>query len=1328
MEPRVDPGDDHQASEAPRSWGAHVLLIAPRGDPLEGTLRRARPPLAGLRRIDGDAAMLDGMLRGRDWDAVVVAATEPRATGDALAQVQEHDPRLPTVLVVDEAATEAGAAWRALGARLVLTRDAAADVAAELYTLLRRAPEAPRPPRPYDVEDAQRLTESVAVLLRAAQEPTLEEVLTRSIDVVRQAVGAAWAESWLVAPAGDTAKDGAEPFADAGPASGPCAAEDAPLRRLSEPVSASSGPPEPLLRWALDRGVAVSVSDLGPAGGEVWIHRRPSPSEAARTARGPIPGLRFLRRQRAFEAGLRAIHAAPLVVGDEPAAMLLFGWREAAHATEGAARVAWLLDLWTPALGWRRRAAAAAGQAQLVDQAWRGVSDGAAACDAAGRLSLRTRAADRLGFGGRVGDPAETWRGAWRLTDEDDHPLPAGADPLSRALAGERLSRARYVGASSTGRRRPIRVDAEPLTDAGGRIVGAVALLRDASAEAAAAVLSQAASERALAEFRNLLDRAAELAAALGEAVTTDDLWEPLDGFLRTTTPTRRWRVGAPDGREIAARGEDLASAPGATHLATPMRIGERELGVLELHGPAGSVFDERHATAALTAANLLAVSLDHAALVVRERELRRRAEEASAQTRALFDAGPAATALIALDDGELLDVNAAFEQLLGRPREELLGERMGELDAWLSPDAWSALRGEAAAGHELRDREVALRHRDGEERRCLFAAEHAEHAGRPALVATILDVTDRLRRDAQLGQLATFREALMSFIEQTLEQGFEGSFYQRLVEAAVRATPGADAGSLLVRDEHDAYRFAAAYGYEGFDDDPLSDPARPTYAVAATLTVPIHLDGRRVATLTMDAFRDPRAFDDAAHQLAAAFAAQAATLIKRRALERELERLAYHDALTGMPNRTLLRDRLAQAIARSVRSGRGGAAIFLDLDNLKVTNDSLGHAVGDALLRAVAQRLRLAVRGDDTVARIGGDEFVVLLPEVRDTEAVRKVVEKLIAQLHAPFDVAGHEVHATASVGIVLFPDDSADADLVMQHGDTAMYQAKAQGKDRYRFFTRDMNRALLERAALESQLRKALERDELCLHFQPRVALTNGRITSVEALARWAHPERGWIPPGAFIPVAEDAGLIGAVGRRLLDLACRQARAWVDAGFPTVVAFNLSAKQLQERDVVGLVADALERSGLDGRWLELELTETAVMRNVEENVAKLVALRRLGVHVSIDDFGTGYSSLNYLKRLPASALKIDRSFVVDLGDDPDMAPHDAGIVRTVVVLAHTLGMEAIAEGIETPAQLAFLRSLGCEQGQGYLFARPCPVDEVTPLLRHGHIELPAE
>jgi diguanylate cyclase len=314
--------------------------------------------------------------------------------------------------------------------------------------------------------------------------------------------------------------------------------------------------------------------------------------------------------------------------------------------------------------------------------------------------------------------------------------------------------------------------------------------------------------------------------------------------------------------------------------------------------------------------------------------------------------------------------------------------------------------------------------------------------------------------------------------------------------------------------------------------------------------------------------------------------------------------------------------------------------------------------------------------------------------------------------------------VHATASVGITLFPDDAVDADLLIQHGDTAMYQAKNQGKDRFRFFTRDMNRALLERASLEAQLRKALDRDEFLLHYQPRVALDDGRVTSVEALARWPHPERGWIPPDAFIVVAEDSGLIGPVGRRLLELACAQARRWVDAGTPIVVAFNLSARQLQERDVVEQIERVLAATGLDPAYLEVELTESAVMRNVAENVEKLGALRALGVQVSIDDFGTAYSSLNYLKRLPATALKIDRSFVADVGD-PEQSPHDAGIVRAIVALARTLELTAIAEGIETPAQLAFLRQVGCEQGQGFLLGRPVPADELHEVLARGWVDL---
>jgi diguanylate cyclase (GGDEF)-like protein/PAS domain S-box-containing protein len=1299
---------DRVRTTSPRATDAleRVLLLASKGDPLEEALRRAPAPPTTLIRVDGAGPMFDGLLRGRDWDAAVLVARDPRATADAIAALRQNDPNLPVLVVTDGDDDAEASVWRALGARLVVRRAELGDVAAELQALRTPEPEAASPPVVRDPEDAQALVVGAARLLEAAGATDVDAMLAATAEALRQAAGAALVETWCPDPSGLALH------------AGPVATDEPALRELRIGFADATRPREGLVRWAYERGVGVSVSDL--------IHGTASDTGSPN---GGASTPRFVGHAGAWAAGLRAVHAAPLWVDGEMAAVLLLAWRDGTALDAGVARAAWLLGTLTTPLTWRRRAEAALSLQLLEERAWGEVADGAAACDAHGRLTLRNRAIERLGFGGRVGDPCESWREAWRLTDEADRPIAAGDDPLTRAWGGETLVQARYVGASSEGRRRPLLVDACPVLDETGRSAGAIVTVHDATSTVAASAEALAATERSLAEFRSLLDRAAELAAAVGEAAALADLWGPLDGFVRATTPATGWRVQrtgrgalpeAPPQRSTLGQRGDLDDA--GARLTTTLRVGERELGILDLRGPPTVAFDELHATAAVMAGNLVAVALDHADLVVKERELRERAEGAARRLRALFDASPAAVVLTALDDGEVLDANVAFENLLGHGRTALLGSEPPEPPLWLDPEERARIERDALAGIAVRDREVRLRHRDGSERRCLAAAERTEHLGRPALLLTLLDVTERLGREAQLQQLANFREALIGFVEQTLEQGFEGNFYQRLVEAAVSATPGAQAGSLLLRDEEGAYRFAAAVGYES--GDPASVDGQ--HAIAASITVPIHLDGRRVATLTLDAFDRQDAFGEGARELASAFAAQAATLVKRRALERELERLAYHDPLTGLPNRTLFRDRLGQAIARAVRSHHRGAALFLDLDNLKVTNDALGHAVGDALLRAVAERLRTSVRADDTVARVGGDEFTLILPELRDADAAALVAEKLLNHLRRPFDVAGHELHVSVSIGIALFPDDAIDADVLIQHGDTAMYQAKSQGKDRFRFFTREMNRTLLERAVLEAHLRKALEREELILHYQPRVSLFDGRITSVEALARWPHAERGWVPPSAFIPVAEDAGLIPALSRQLLEAACRQARVWHDQGCGVVVAYNLSAKQLQERDVVAQIEDALARTGLDGRWLELELTESAVMRNVEENVTKLAALRGLGVSVSIDDFGTGYSSLNYLKRLPASALKIDRSFVVDLGGDPDATPHDAGIVRAVVALAHTLGMAAIAEGIETPAQLRFLRELGCEQGQGFLFSRPLPVADITPLLVHGHIELP--
>ena len=764
-----------------------------------------------------------------------------------------------------------------------------------------------------------------------------------------------------------------------------------------------------------------------------------------------------------------------------------------------------------------------------------------------------------------------------------------------------------------------------------------------------------------------------------------------------------------------------LPERPMRSAAAVPMLLGDRVLGALEVRAARPFAFDEGAAVALTMAATLSAIALDHADLVNVERRSREIAEASARHFQQIFVANPAAVAIVAEGDWRVLDVNPAMEVLTGFTRAQLVGRGAVELGLWSAEDA-SALARAHDGAPAVRERETPLRRSDGSRRSCLVSVEptvlREGSSTQRALLVLAIDVTERLEQQRQLRDLARFRESLMEFINQTLSHGFDATFYQRLLEAAVRATPGAEAGALLLRDTpDDDYRRVAESGRDGVEravDGP------------SALEVPIELDGERMALLRLEHRPGHPEFDEQARDLAAAFATQAATLIQRRALEHELEHMAYHDSLTGLPNRTLFRDRLQQAVTRSQRTGRRGAALFVDLDNLKVTNDTLGHGVGDALLQAVAERLRSAVRAEDTVARIGGDEFTLVLPEAEDAAAAALVAKKVLRVMRQPFQLLGHELHVSVSMGITLFPDDATDADTLIRHGDAALYHAKAQGKDRYRFFTLEMNRELLERASLEAQLRVALQRDEFELCYQPRVALRDGRITSVEALARWRLPERGEVPPATFIAVAEDAGLIGAVGTHLLRLACRQGRAWSDAGVPTVVAVNLSAKQLQERDIVQTVLTVLRESGLDPKLLELELTESAVMRNVEENVVKLGELRALGVQISIDDFGTAYSSLNYLKQLPATALKIDRSFVRDVAATGEAGRHDTAIVRAVVALAEALELVAIAEGVETLAQLHFLRGIGCEQAQGYLLARPAAAADLTELLRRGRVRLP--
>lgn len=433
------------------------------------------------------------------------------------------------------------------------------------------------------------------------------------------------------------------------------------------------------------------------------------------------------------------------------------------------------------------------------------------------------------------------------------------------------------------------------------------------------------------------------------------------------------------------------------------------------------------------------------------------------------------------------------------------------------------------------------------------------------------------------------------------------------------------------------------------------------------------------------------------------------------RAAALRMSYLAQHDSLTDLPNRLLLSDRLAQAISLAERARQKVALLFLDLDGFKHVNDCLGHTVGDRLLQSVAQCLRSCVRSSDTVSRQGGDEFVIMLSQITHARDAAGIADKVLQAIRQSRHLIEHDLHLTGSIGIVSYPDDGADAETLLKNADFAMYQAKEAGRDNYQFFKPDLNLRSIERQSLQNSLRQAVQHQAFSLHYQPKVSLQTGAIRGVEALIRWRHPQSGLIPPAQFIPVAEECGLIVPIGRWVLREACRQARAWLDAGLaPMNVAVNISSVELRAKGFIASLRAILAETGLEPDRLELELTETFLMQDSSSTAAVLSAIRDLGVHLALDDFGTGFSCLSYLKRFPIDALKIDRSFIRDLAADAD----NAGIVSAVISMGRNLNMRVIAEGVETHDQLEFLQEHSCPEGQGYYFAQPMVAGEVTQLI----------
>jgi diguanylate cyclase (GGDEF)-like protein/PAS domain S-box-containing protein len=691
---------------------------------------------------------------------------------------------------------------------------------------------------------------------------------------------------------------------------------------------------------------------------------------------------------------------------------------------------------------------------------------------------------------------------------------------------------------------------------------------------------------------------------------------------------------------------------------------------------------------------------------------------------------------------GNFTSFNRTAQRTSGYSRPEALRMNIAHLVAPEHLDAarqmmHKTLRGENARG----DLEIVAK--DG--RRVLLEVSHRLllHGGMPVGAHVIArDITNRRRMEAlerdrlEILEMIATRQPLERILDQVVrmverqDPDALGSVMllrdNRLYTAASPRLPEAFVRSMdgLWTGPTSASCGAAAYWRRSIitgdiKKDTLWEEHREAaiaYGLRACWSVPIlTATGHVLGTLAIYR-RNPGRPKMVQIELLKNSARTASIAIEQRQLTDQLAHQAHHDALTGLPNRVLFQDRLNQAIASARRTDTSVGLLYIDLDRFKLINDTLGHPAGDRLLTEVARRLSGCIRETDTLARISGDEFTLIATGLKDHSGARRLADAILNALHDPFEMDGHELYATASIGISYYPKDAEDAETLLQNADNAMYRAKNGGKNRFEYFAPEMTTASAERLAVENYLRRALDRSEFVLYYQPQFELETGRQVGQEALLRWKHPKLGMVPPDKFIPAAEESGLIVPIGRWVLEESCRQAREWQreDKSIRSI-SVNVSAIQLARKDFIATVEAALASSGLEPRYLELELTESIVMSDMVEFAKKMAQLRGLGVRISVDDFGTGYSSLSYLQRLPIDILKLDRSFVEEFKHSSS----GSSLVRAVVTLAHGLGIRVTAEGVETEQQLEAVQMSGCDKAQGYLLGRPAPADSIRPMMR---------